>query len=176
MVPTGQCMARKRGGEVMPSAMASKSRSMIFSPKAPPMPARNERRAKRYDLCNLASGTLGERLGHLDRIGCRLAPGDGRQRDRSVDRATFGVQRAKAPDDVEVVERQAVGIEARMTARARCVAGAVGGLLTLREARKRRAHGLDLRGQAVRKCRVLLAQNRIIDREPTAHDRLLIGA
>src|SRR6188768_2268986 len=67
MVPTGQCVIKKRGGEVMPCAMASKSRSMILSPKAPPMPARNERRANRYDLCNLASGTLGESLGQRDR-------------------------------------------------------------------------------------------------------------
>src|SRR3954471_13604921 len=67
MVPTGQCIDKKRGGEVIPCAMASKSRSMILSPKAPPMPARNERRAKRYDLCKLASGTLGKSLGQRDR-------------------------------------------------------------------------------------------------------------
>src|SRR5262245_31523477 len=61
-------MARKRGGDVAPAAMASKSRSMILSPKAPPIPAKNERRASRYDLCNLASGsTLRKSLGERDR-------------------------------------------------------------------------------------------------------------
>src|SRR5215212_5869172 len=49
-VPTGKCVIKKRGGGPAPCAAASMSRSSTFSPNAPPTPAKNERRAKRYDL------------------------------------------------------------------------------------------------------------------------------
>src|SRR5688500_5413186 len=72
MVPTGQCIIKNRGGGPAPAAPASMLRSRASKPKAPPMPARNERRAKRYDCISesfradaqrLRRGDLGEQRG-----------------------------------------------------------------------------------------------------------------
>ncbi len=43
-VPTGQWVINSRGGDFAPWALASRLRSMILSPTAPPTPRRNERR------------------------------------------------------------------------------------------------------------------------------------
>src|SRR4051812_26414218 len=53
-VPTGQCVIRNRGGEVIPCALASIARSSVLIPARPaapvPRPRMKERRAMRYWL------------------------------------------------------------------------------------------------------------------------------
>jgi hypothetical protein len=119
---------------------------------------------------------IGQRLAHLDRVHDQLTARDRRQRDGGVDRTTFRIHGAKASDDVEVVERKTVRIEAGVATDARRGAAAVGGPLAFGQVGLRHDDVLDLGGQIVGECRILLAQDGVVDGQPSAHHRLLIRA
>src|SRR5690242_551298 len=100
IVPTGQCIIKKRGGAPAPCAPASMFRSSSSKPKAPPTAARNERRRKRYECISLSFGAR--------------AQGGGR-RNFGHERGEAAVRRFEGVDDA--LNRAAARLRARAEVR-----------------------------------------------------------